>query len=567
MEHGDWARIVPLVEDDFRLASEGGPSSLAEAREVHEAVLDLVGEIAGETIAPTAPDVDREGARLEGGRVRYAAATEKHLAALAQAGLLGFRIERRFGGQNLPATLYTASVELVSRGCASLMNLYALQACGETIQAFGSEELKARFLPGIAAGETSCCMSLSEPEAGSALGSIATRATPVDEATGRFRLQGTKVFSTNGGADLLLVLARTEEGTTDARGLSLFAVPRSERVVVAKLEEKLGIHGSPTAVVHLDGADGWLVGQRRRGLVTYVMSLIHGARLEVAAQAVGIAQAALVAAARYVGERRQFGRKIEDFAPVRRQVLEMEMLVQASRNLVYRTAEVVDRLQGSARMLARRPADPRAAGWAADVRRLERVENVLTPLAKYWAAEACNAACYRALQLHGGYGYVRDYQVERHVRDVRVTNLYEGTSEIQVGGIVTLLATGGLEDVLAEVSPAAGEPAAAPDLVAAWETCVEAARRAAAFLADRAGDKDLVQLRARPMADLAADVVAGAQFLRHVALPDASESKKAVGRAFLVEAAARAPRVRDEVLHGDRTALDAWPAVIGPYRT
>src|SRR5205823_4761695 len=172
-----------------------------------------------------------------------------------------------------------------------------------------------RFVPKIAAGEISCCMSLSEPGAGSALGSVTTRATPVDEAKGLWRLTGTKVFSTNGGGDLLLVLARSEDGTTDARGLSLFAVPRSERVVVGKLEEKLGLHGSPTALVHLEGAEGWLVGERRRGLVTYVMSLIHGARLEVAAQAVGIAQAAVAAAARYVGERRQFGRAIEEFMP------------------------------------------------------------------------------------------------------------------------------------------------------------------------------------------------------------------------------------------------------------
>ena len=220
-------------------------------------------------------------------------------------------------------------------------------------------------------------------------------------------------------------LARTEEGTNDARGLSLFAVPRSARVVVTKLEEKLGIHGSPTAVVNLDGAEGYLVGQRRRGLVTYVMSLIHGARLEVAAQAIGISQAALSATARYVRERRQFGHAIEDFAPVRQQLLEMEVAVQASRNLAYRAAQVLDRLHGVARMLARHPKDPRAASWAEEQRRLERVENVLTPLVKYWAAEAGNAACYRALQLHGGYGYVRDYGIERHVRDVRVTSLYE----------------------------------------------------------------------------------------------------------------------------------------------
>src|SRR5437870_6187671 len=191
MAHVGWGGIVPLLEDDFALAAEGGPASLPEALEAHEAVLEVVGQIAAEVVAPTAAEVDAEGARIEGGRVRYAKATDRHVQALKEAGLFGFCIERRFGGQNLPATLYTASVEIVSRGCASLMNLYALQACGETIQAFGSEDLKRRFVPGIAAGDLSCCMSLSEPNAGSALGSVTTRATPVDEAKGLFRLEGT----------------------------------------------------------------------------------------------------------------------------------------------------------------------------------------------------------------------------------------------------------------------------------------------------------------------------------------------------------------------------------------
>jgi alkylation response protein AidB-like acyl-CoA dehydrogenase len=565
MAHADWGTILPLLEDDFRRGEEGGPSSLAEALETHDAVLDVVGEIAAEVVAPTAGEVDAEGARLEGGRVVYAKATQAHLAALREAGLFGFRIERRFGGLELPATLYTASVEIVSRGCASLMNLYALQACGETIQEFGSEELKARFLPGIASGETTCCMSLSEPEAGSALGSVSTRAVPVDEERGLFRLHGTKVFSTNGGGDLLLVLARTEEGTTDARGLSLFAVPRSAKVVVSKLEEKLGIHGSPTAVVHLDGADAWIVGQRRRGLVTYVMSLIHGARLEVAAQAVGISQAAVAAAAKYVHERRQFGRPIEAFAPVRQHVLDAEVLVQASRNLLYRAAQVLDRLQGTRKALARRPDDPRAAAWADDAKRLERLENVLTPLVKYWAAEAGVAACHRAIQVHGGYGYVRDYAVERHFRDVRVTSLYEGTSEIQVGGIVGLLAGGGVDEVVEEVRPREGEPAD-PAMLAAWNAGVDATRKASDWLAERQGEKELLQLRGRPLADMVADVVAGAEFVRDASRRDASEAKRAAATAFLADASLRWPHGLRTVTTGDRTALDGYEALVAPYR-
>ncbi len=563
LAHVPWDALVPNLEDEFALASEGGPASLLEAREIHEAVLDLVGEIAGDVVAPTAADVDRMGTTLVDGRVRLAPATQVHLAALRDAGLMGFVIDRRFGGQNLPTTLYTASVEIVSRACASLMNLYALQACGETIQNFGSEELARRFVPGVASGELSTCMSLSEPDAGSALGSVATKAVAVDEARGLFRLTGTKIFSTNGGADLILVLARTEEGSNDARGLSLFAVPRSDRVVVTKIEEKLGLHGSPTCALALDGAEGWLIGERRRGLTRYVMALIHGARLEVAAQAIGIAQGALHATVRYVRERRQFGRAIEDFAPVRQQVLEMETRVRAARRLTYRTAEVVDRLRGLGRMLRAHPADPRVEAWRAEQKRLSSLEDLLTPLAKYAAAEWGNEVCYRALQLHGGYGYCRDYGIERRVRDVRVTNLYEGTSEIQVGGVVGLLVSGGVDELRIEMEKTIPGTGVDPESRRRFDAVVAAARAAAAHLSTMAHDKALLQLRARPMADLAADLVAGAEFLRHAAI---DVSTAVVGKAFLGEAEQRSVHALDLIRRGDRTALDAYEAVVRPYR-
>jgi alkylation response protein AidB-like acyl-CoA dehydrogenase len=563
MARVDWGAFVPGIEDEFREAALGGPSSLEESVETGEQVLDLVGELVAEKVAPTAASVDVEGCRLEDGVISYAKATVDHLAALRDTGLFGFCLDRRYGGQNLPLTLYTASVELVSRGCASLMTLYALQGCGDTIQSFASEELRREFLPGIASGALSCCMSLTEADAGSALGQVACRATPVDEARGRFRLDGSKTFSTNGGADVLLVLARSEPGTTDARGLSLFLVPRSDRVVVAKLEEKLGLHGSPTALLHLEGAEGRLVGERRRGLTTYVLSLIHASRLEIAAQAIGISQAALTATARYVRERRQFGRAIEEFSPVRQQLLEMELLVQASRNLTYRTAEVMDGLRAVSRLLERHPADPRAAAWAEDRRRLERLEAVLTPLAKYYAAEAGNAVCYRALQLHGGYGYVRDYAVERHYRDVRITNIYEGTTEIQVGGIVALIAAGGADEVVAEISRGLVPDPADAAARARWDAGVAATKRAAAWLNAAKADKALVQLRARALSEMLADLVAGAQFLRHAPV---DARKRVLAHAFLAEAEHRWEHNERTVVSGDKTALDHYAAVVAPYR-
>jgi hypothetical protein len=514
----------------------------------------MVGDLAGDMIAPDAAEVDRQGARLVDGRVLWADPTQRQWKALGEAGLLGFCIERRFGGQNLPVTLYTASVELVSRACASLMNLYALQGCGETLQNFGDEALKARFVPGIASGETTCCMSLSEPDAGSALGSVRTRAVPVDEAKGLWRLHGTKVFSTNGGGDLLLVLARSEDGTNDARGLSLFAVPRSPQVVVSKLEEKLGMHGSPTALVNLDGAEGWLVGDRRRGLTTYVMSLIHGARLEVAAQPSASAGRP-VATVRYVHERRQFGRAIGDFAPCASRSSRWSCGSRPAATSC--TPPPRSWTASAAHPHARQhPDDARAAAWRDEHRHLVEVE-VLTPLTKYWAAEAGNAICYRALQLHGGYGYTRDYGIERHVRDVRVTNLYEGTSEIQVGGIVGP-SRRRLDDGSCRVSATSRRPA---DAEARARLAGVAATREACVARGPRGRQGLVRC-ARTLADMTADVVAGAWFAHAP-----HDARKRLGRArVLAEAALRWPQRLATIVGGDRTSIDAFPDLVAPYR-
>jgi alkylation response protein AidB-like acyl-CoA dehydrogenase len=374
--------------------------------------------------------VDRQGARLVDGRVVYADATQRQVKLLADAGLMGFILPEEFGGLNLPVTAYTAAVELISAADASLMTIFALQGCGETVYRFADRGLQQRFLPRLARGEITACMALTEPDAGSALGAVRTRAVPEG---GRWRIDGSKVFITNGGADLLLVLARTE-AEPGGRGLSLFAVERSDAVRVVRLEEKLGIHGSPTAQLEFDGAVGDLVGRRGAGLYGCTMGLLHNVRIEVAAQAVGIAQAAQVQAVRYAAERKQFGRTIDHFAPVRAMLFENARQIEAARAILYATTEVIDRRRGL----------KRAGGAPEEIEHCDALLDLLTPLSKWYCCEVVNEVASRSLQVHGGYGYCNDYPAERYFRDARITNIYEGTSEIQAGAMVQKLAAGGV---------------------------------------------------------------------------------------------------------------------------
>ncbi|MFB3065169.1 MAG: acyl-CoA dehydrogenase family protein [Planctomycetota bacterium] len=425
----DWARVLPGL---------GGEASIDVAEGVEQIglVLDLVGQIAADEIAPHAAEVDRQGARLIDGCVVYADATQRQLRLLAEAGLMGFILPEEFGGLNLPVSAYTAAVELISAADASLMTIFALQGCGETLHRFGDRALQERHLPRLAAGEITACMALTEPGAGSALGAVRTRARLQGN---RWSVSGGKIFITNGGADLLLVLARTE-ADEGGKGLSLVAVERNDAVRVIRLEEKLGIHGSPTAQLEIDNALGDLVGKRGDGLYGVTMALMHHVRLEVAAQAVGIAQAAQTQAVRYASEREQFNRTIDRFAPVRTMLFENARQIETARAILYATTEVVDLRRG----LRRTGANP------GELERCDRLLDLLTPLSKFYACEIVNEVTSRALQVPGGYGYTRDYPAERYFRDGRITNIYEGTSEIQAGAMIQHLTNGGLAVLVEE---------------------------------------------------------------------------------------------------------------------
>ncbi|MHC4954012.1 MAG: acyl-CoA dehydrogenase family protein [Planctomycetota bacterium] len=549
VESTPWAAILPGLEREFTDTHEMAPANVEEAVEQIGMVLELVGEMAANDIAPHAAAVDREGARLVDGKVVYPQAMQDAFAMLAEAGLIGFTLPREFGGLNLPVTSYTAAVEMISRGDASLMTLFALQGCAESIHRFGSREIQEQYLPRLCSGEITPCMALTEPDAGSALGSV--RCTAEEGDDGWWTIQGSKCFITHGSADVLLVLCRTEE-SKGGDGLSLLVTEAGPEVEVAKLEEKLGIHGSATALVNFDGARGRLLGERGAGLYKVTLGLLHNVRLEVAAQAIGIAQAAQVAAARYARERHQFDRSIDSFAPVREMLFASALEIEAARAVVYTTATIVDRRRGLHR-----------SGGGADAERYEKIADLMTPLSKYFACEIVNSVTSRAIQVHGGYGYSTEYAVERHFRDGRIANIYEGTSEIQVGSMIGPLIRGGLALLFEEPLRDAEEPENCAGVLdrlrASYETLL-----AAAPIAKEAG-RNAEQGWAKGFADATADLVAGLVFLR-----DAKNEERS---AYLAQhQSAEGLRRAKALLHtvSEKCDLpfrdDSFDAIVSPYR-
>ncbi|MEI6452837.1 MAG: acyl-CoA dehydrogenase family protein, partial [Actinomycetes bacterium] len=399
----DLARVVRLREDDYRQAGEFAyaPRDFEDALDSYERTLAIVGDIAGEFVAPRAEDVDRAGSELVDGEVCYAPGIAQGLERLRQADLMGITLPRKYGGLNFPISISVMIVEMVSRADPALMNIFGLQDIGETVNKFADEAMKAAYLPRFAGGAVTASMALTEPEAGSDLQNVQLKATQAGDGT--WRLSGVKRFITNGCGQLSLVLARSEEGTTDARGLSMFLYERDEHMRIRRLEDKLGIHGSPTCELQFDDAPALLIGERRRGLTTYVMSLMNGARLAIAAQAQGIAEAAWRAAAKYARERVQFGAPIGDLTAVRAMLADMKVSLEAGRALLYETALIVDLKEVLEHRIAQITAAAGAAGGPAaagpqgsadelkalraELKRYTRLAALFTPLAKACCTE------------------------------------------------------------------------------------------------------------------------------------------------------------------------------------
>ena len=549
IETAPWAEILPPLEKNFTSTHELAPSGVEEAVEQIGMVLEMTGEMAAEEFAPHAAEVDRIGAQLVDGRVVYPEPMQRGFELMAEAGLMGTTLPREYDGMNLPVTAHAASVEIVGRADASLMTLLGLQSCGETLNLWGSEELKREYLPRLCRGELTACMALTEPNAGSDLGSVTTRAVPAEE--GRWTINGSKCFITNGGADLLFTLARTEE-EPGGKGLSMLLVERGDAVEVAKLEDKLGIHGSATAVVNFNDATGYLLGKRGDGLYRCTLSLLHAVRLEIAAQAVGIAQAAQSQAAQYATERQQFRRNIDRFAPVRTMLFENARQIEVARAINFATAEVVDR---------RRGIELTGEG---DAERCEHLANLLTPLSKYYACEIVNEVTTRSLQVHGGYGYTREYPVERNLRDGRITNIYEGTSEIQVGAMIVPLVRGGLALLFEDALEQAREPQSCAGVLERLHDAYATLRTAGDQVAD--ADRYAQQGWSRLFGDATADLLAGLTFLRDAATDDRSA---VLARYQADRARLSAEEIGRTVRNDERATFDAdsFEAVVEPYRS
>ncbi len=434
----DLSEVVEILEKGYSYHAQypAAPRNYADAKDNHRLLLNLLGEICATRIAPQAGVADEEGAQFHDGRVTYAAATQEALALLRQADLMGAMLPREYGGLNLPGTIFQMMVEILSRADAGLMTIFGLQEISATIAEFGSEEMKTRILPRFARGEVTAAMVLTEPDAGSDLGCVQTHAS-YDEAAEVWRLNGVKRFITNGCADVHVVLARSEAGSDDARGLSLFLVEADETVRVRRIENKLGIHASPTCEIQYANTPALLIGKRRFGLIRYAMSMMNGARLAVGAQALGIAEAAYREARQYAAKRVQFGQVIATIPAVYRMLLSMRGEIEATRALIYETGRWVDLKRAYERRL--KAAEKPNSADRKRGREIDRLLAVLTPLVKYYATEMGNRVCYQAMQIHGGTGYMREFNVERHYRDMRVTSIYEGTSQLQV-----VAATGGL---------------------------------------------------------------------------------------------------------------------------
>lgn len=440
LNHPLMEKIVRLKERDFSFSDdfEFAPLDYEDAMDNYERVLEIVGEVCGDIIGQNAVSIDAEGPQVVDGRVVYAAGTTLNLKALNQAGLMGMSLPYKYDGLNFPIVPYIMAADVVSRADAGFVNIWGLQDCAETINEFASEEQKEKYLPRVCKGET-MAMDLTEPDAGSDLQAVQLKAT-WDEKRNTWLLNGVKRFITNGDGDISLVLARSEPGTKDGRGLSMFIHDKKNGgVTVRRIEHKMGIIGSPTCELVFKDAPGELVGSRKMGLIKYVMALMNGARLGIAAQSVGLCEAAYREALVYAKERMQFGRAIIRFPAVFEMLSMMKAKLDASRTLLYETARFVDVYKTYQHISEERALTKEER---TEMKTYQKLGDIFTPLAKGMSSEYSNQLAYDAVQIHGGSGFMKDYPVERIYRDARITSIYEGTTQLQVVAAIRGITTG-----------------------------------------------------------------------------------------------------------------------------
>ena len=531
LKHPLMKKIVELKEQNFKDSGkfDYAPNNADDAIDSYDRVMDTIGEICGNIIAENAEQVDHDGPVCSGGRVTYAAGTRHNMEVLTKAGMYGMSLPREYGGLNFSMVPYVMAEEIVSRADAGFANIWGLQDCAETINEFATEEIKKEFLTRINAGET-CSMELTVPDAGYDLQSVMLKAEWCEEK-GMWMLNGVKRFITNGDAQIKLVLARSEEGTTDGRGLSYFVHDQKwGGVTVRRIENKLGIKGSPTCELVFKNAPAKLIGDRKMGLIKYVMSLMNGARLGVGAQSVGISEAAYREAYKYAFERRQFGKPIVEFPAVYEMLSLIKARLQASRAILYETTRFVDMYKAYGMISESRKLTPEER---AESKKYQKLADMFTPMLKMMSSEYCNQNAYDALQIHGGSGFMKEYPIERIYRDARITTIYEGTSQLQVVAAIRYVTTGAYLAQIREYEQQAARPEfdnlkkILSDLADKYEKACE--------MVNSAHDNEYTDFHARRLVEMAGHII-----MSHLLIIDAQQNEDLVksARIFTEKAAA-----------------------------
>ena len=580
--HIDLGKPAEVCEEGFKFADEfeSAPADAEEAVLNYDMVLDSLGQLCGDFIAPRAEDVDRQGNILnEDGSVTRAEGIKGAIEKLGQAEVMGFTLPHRFGGLNFPNIVYSMAIEILSRADAALMNIFGLQGIAETINAFASEEIKQKYLPEFSAGKVTGAMVLTEPDAGSDLQSVKLRA--FEDEDGNWFLHGVKRFITNGCGDVLLVLARSEPDRSGGLGLSLFVCEPGPKVHIRRLEDKLGIHGSPTCEIFFDDTPCRLIGERRRGLAPYVASLMNGARIGIAAQSMGIAEAAFRVARDYASTRKQFAVAIEKLPAVRDLLIDMKVAIEAGRALLYETSRVVDMEIGYTKQFeTSRPEDKvKAKQLRNESRKYKRYAGMLTPMSKYYCSEMCNRVAYDSIQVLGGSGYMRDYPCERYARDARITTIYEGTSQLQVVAAVRGVCSGTAEKFITEM---AGQDfdEKVKDLLEILAAGAEQLKESIAYVKEQGNE--YMDLYGRALVDIAIDLINGYLFCEQAStkvdmqVPVAEngqagngqtvsmkERKAAIARRYVTKNAPKIAALAELIRTGDKSTFTDYEAVVG----
>ena len=517
LNHPEMKRVVELKERNFQDKDTyaDAPVDHDDAIENYKKVLEITGDIAANIIEPNSEDVDLEGPHLVDGRMHYASKTYDNLDATRKAGLWGISMPRRYGGLNMPITPYSMASEIISTADAGFQNIWSLQDCIETLYEFGNEEQRMKYIPRVCAGET-MSMDLTEPDAGSDLQRVMLKAT-YSEEEGCWLLNGVKRFITNGDSDIHLVLARSEEGTRDGRGLSMFIYDKRQGgVTVRHIEHKLGIHGSPTCELVYKNAHAELCGSTRMGLIKYVMALMNGARLGIAAQSVGVSQAAYNEALAYAKERKQFDTAIINFPAVYDMVSRIKAKLDAGRSILYQTARYVDIYKALDDIARERKLTPEERQ---EQKKYARLADAFTPIAKGMNSEYANQNAYDCIQIHGGSGFMMEYACQRIYRDARITSIYEGTTQLQTVAAIRYVTNGSYIATIREFEAIPCSPEMEP-LMSRLKKMADKFE-ASTNAVKEAQDQELLDFTARRLMEMAADII-----MSHLLIQDASRSSE-----------------------------------------